>query len=216
MARVVMIPGLAVRHYLDGSAAALRRAGHDVQLLPPLGWRETGTDLRRYAQNIARAADRDGPADLMIGMSIGTQLAVVAAAAGGVADHLLLISPTIAPAQRSVTSALAVWLRGENHPDSPGPGTHYRDWLRAGPDGIVGGIRSAITVRLEDELDGLPIPYTIVHGAADQLSPLEFAALLADRSAGRLLVMPDAPHSWPVRDDVRFLRLVDQLRESSK
>lgn len=211
MTRVIMVPGLAVRRYLVPAAEALRAAGHEVDLVPPLGWKRSGSDLRRYARRVADRVRRDGPADLLIGFSVGTQAAVLAAAGEGVASRLLLISPTIDPDRRSRPAALATWLRGEHHRDSPRFAVQSQDWLRAGVSGINRGLLSAIDVRLEDELPRLSIPVTIVHGDADQISPLPFAADLATRSDHELLIMPDAPHSWPVGDGGRYCRLAGRL-----
>ncbi|SDR93493.1 alpha/beta fold hydrolase [Microlunatus soli] len=213
MARVIMIPGLAVRRYLEPSVEALCKDGHQVELLQPLGWRSTGTDLRRYARRFARQS-RD-PVDLLVGCSIGTQAAVLAAGEMDV-RQLLLISPTLDPARRSLRTALAAWLGGEGHRHSPRLGVQSQDWLRAGLFGIERGLRSAIDVRLEDELPNVSVPFTIVHGDTDRISPLPFAADLAVGCGGRLMIMPDAPHSWPVGDGDRYRSLVDRLISSHR
>jgi len=216
MAYVIMVPGLAVRNYLRPAAARLRAAGHDVDLLPPIGWPSSGRDLDGYADRVARHASSYGPVDLMIGMSVGTQAATLAAGRTASVRRLLLISPTIDPARRSTVRALSAWMGGEDHPDSPGVGTHLADWLQAGPVGIYRSLGSVIRMRLEDELpriaDGLPI--TVAHGEADQLSPLPFAAEVAGRAGARMLIVPDAPHSWPIGDGDRFADLVGQLLHS--
>ena len=77
--------------------------------------------------------------------------------------------------------------------------------------GIYRGLQSAIEHRLEEELPKVSTPITILHGDTDRLSPLPFAADLADRSGARLLIMPDAPHSWPVGDGPRFVALINEL-----
>lgn len=213
MAYVIMVPGLTVRGYLLASAARLRADGHQVDLLPPFGWPNSGTDLDAYADRIARHATAHGPADLMIGLSVGTQAATLAAGRTPAVRRLLLISPTVDPARRSTMSALRAWAGGEDHPKAPGATDHARDWLRAGPWRIYRGLRSAIAMRLEDELpraaDGRPV--TVVHGEADQLSPLPFAVEVADRAGARMMIMPDAPHSWPFADGDRFSDLVGDL-----
>lgn len=216
MAYVIMVPGLAVQNYLRPSAVRLRAAGHDVDLLPPIGWPDSGRDLAGYADRVARHASTYGPVDLMIGLSVGTQAATLAVARTSAVRRLLLISPTIDPARRSTFPSLWAWIGGEDHPDSPGVSTHIGDWLRAGPGGIYRSLQSVIGMRLEDELprvaDGLPI--TVVHGEADQLSPLPFASEVARRAGARMLVMPDAPHSWPIGDGHRFADLVRKLCSS--
>lgn len=217
MAYVIMVPGLAVRSYLQPSAAALRGAGFQVDLLPPIGWPDSGTDLDRYADRVARHARAYGPVDLMIGLSVGTQAATLAAARTPAVRRLLLISPTIDPDRRSTLTALWAWAGGEQHPDSPRTRIHAQDWVRAGPDGIYRSVQSVIRMRLEDELpraaDGRPV--TVLHGAADQLSPLPFAVEVAARAGARMVIMPDAPHSWPIADGNRFAELVAKLVDPS-
>ncbi|WP_188893152.1 alpha/beta fold hydrolase [Microlunatus endophyticus] len=214
MGYVIMVPGLAVQGYLRPSAARLRAEGHEVDLLPPIGWPESGTDLDGYAARIVRHAERHGPVDLLIGLSVGTQAATLAAAGTGAVRRLLLISPTIDPARRSTAAALRAWSRGEQHPDSPRLSVQAHDWVRAGPTGIYRGLQSVIMMRLEEELPraadpGRPV--TVVHGEADQLSPLPFALDVAGRAGARMLIIPDAPHSWPIGDGDRFAALVSDL-----
>lgn len=211
MARVIMVPGLAVRRYLRPAAEQLRVAGHNVTLCPPLGWRSAGTDVVAFGRRLAADLQAAGPADVLVGMSVGTQGAVAAALAGAPARQLVLVGPTIDPQRRRVGSAFSSWMGGEDHRNAPGPAVHLPDWARAGPYRIYRGLRSAIAFRLEDELPEVPMPITIVHGDADQLSPLPYAIALADRSGARLLIMPDAPHSWPVGDGSRFIELIEEL-----
>ncbi|QDP97493.1 alpha/beta hydrolase [Microlunatus elymi] len=216
MARVIMVPGLAVRRYLQPAADALRSAGHSVALCPPLGWPAAGSDLDSYGRRIADQTWQYGPADMLVGMSVGTQGAVAAVRAGADVGRLLLISPTIDPQRRSVPAMLAAWLGGEQHPDSPRLRTQSQDWVRAGLSGIYRGLRSAIDYPLERELPQARQPVTIVHGDADRISPLPYAADLADRSGAELLIMPDAPHSWPVSDGDRFVELISTLTRSTR
>jgi|GEM_PF-2341165 pimeloyl-ACP methyl ester carboxylesterase len=213
MAYVIMVPGLAVRNYLQPSAECLRSHGHDVDLLPPIGWRSTGTDLHDYARRIADHASAHGPADLLIGLSIGTQAATLAAIETRAVRSLLLVSPTLDPARRSTVAALRAWAGGEDHPDSPRVSLQAHDWVNAGPDGIYRGLRSAITVGLETELPRAArnCPVTVIHADTDLLSPLPFALDIAERAGARLMIVPDAPHSWPIGDDDRFAGLVAHL-----
>ncbi|HEY9290479.1 MAG TPA: alpha/beta fold hydrolase [Microlunatus sp.] len=211
MARVIMVPGLAVQRYLQPAADALQLAGHSTGLYPPLGWPAVDTDLTSYGHRIAAETRRNGSVDLLIGMSVGTQGAVAAALAGAAVGRVLLISPTIAPPYRTVRASLSAWLGGEGHRDSPRLRVHTQDWIRAGLPAIYRSLRSAIDFRLEAELPRVRQPITIVHGDADRLSPLPFAADLAERAEAELLIMPDAPHSWPVGDAARFVDLVADL-----
>jgi pimeloyl-ACP methyl ester carboxylesterase len=210
---VVVVPGLAVQGYARIAVDALEAAGFDAELLDPPAWRTVPADLETYGRQLGerlRADDR--PVAMLIGLSVGTQAAAVAAAvAGDLVQHLLLISPTVDPDKRSRLRLLASWLKGEDHPDSPPLSEQVGDWRRAGALRIYRGFSSAIRVRLENVLPEVEAPVTIVHADADQLTAHAYAVDLAERTGARLLLAPDAPHSWPIGDAGRFVTLVSEL-----
>lgn len=212
VARVLIVPGLAVRGYAAPPAQALAALGHRVDLLPAPAWRGEPSDLAEYGKRLAEqiAAD-DAEVDLLIGLSVGTQAAAVAAAHSAAIRRLLLVGPTLAPRDRSRVGAYRRWRRGEPHRDGPGVRIQAPDWVRAGLPKIYRGMVSALQVRLEDELAGVKARVTILHPDSDLISPLDFAVSLADRHRARLLILPDAPHSWPIGDHDRFCGLVTEL-----
>lgn len=211
VARIVIIPGLAVRSYAVPAADALASHGHEVDLRPAPAWRGQSTNLRRYGLDLAAELDRGHQAvDLLVGLSVGTQAAAVAATRLPV-GQLLLISPTVDPRRRSRARLFAAWQHGENHPDAPSLRQHVPDWLRAGPHRIYRGFVSAIGVHLEDVLRDVSAPVTVVHAECDVLSDHGYAASLCDGVNRRFLVMPGAPHSWPIGDHDRWISLVDEL-----
>ncbi|HET9647724.1 MAG TPA: hypothetical protein VFP34_05770, partial [Microlunatus sp.] len=62
----------------------LSAAGHQVDLLPAPTWRGVPSDLEAYGRWTADRISASGrPVDLLIGLSVGTQAAAVAA---GLAD----------------------------------------------------------------------------------------------------------------------------------
>jgi hypothetical protein len=80
MARVIVVPGLAVHAYAELPVRHLSDNGHVATLLDPPGWRGVDHDLERYGRNLAADIDHDGvPVDVLIGLSVGTQAATVAA-----------------------------------------------------------------------------------------------------------------------------------------
>ena len=170
-------------------------------------------DLELYGRQLGeRLRDEDRAVAVLIGLSVGTQAAAVAAAVGGRrVQHLLLVSPTVEPAKRSRRRLLAAWLKGEDHPDSPPLSGQVGDWRHAGARRIFRGFSSAVRVRLEDVLPEVAAKITIVHAEADQLTAHSSALDLAERVGARLLLVPDAPHSWPVGDAGRFVTLVSEL-----
>ena len=211
MANIIIVPGLAVRSFVVPAARRLARSGHRVELLPAPAWRGVPDDLAEYgrwlADEVLASAD---PVDLMIGLSVGTQAAAVAAARSDV-RRLLLVSPTVEPSRRSRGRLLGSWLRGDDHPDSPSLRQQAPDWARAGARRIYRGMMSAIGLRLEDVLDGVSAELTMTHSGWDNLTSYDFAAALAADHGGRILELPEAPHSWPIGDEERFVTLVDAL-----
>jgi pimeloyl-ACP methyl ester carboxylesterase len=208
---IMVVPGLAVRSYVQAEADALAGAGYRVDLLPAPAWRGQPADLRDYGQELAKRIDSDGrPVDLLIGLSAGTQAAAVAARSRLV-RRLLLVGPTMDPDHRTRLRTIRSWMSGENHPDSPDLSRQARDWLKAGLPRLYRGLTSTITVALEDVLPQVHADTTIVHSDSDVISPLDYALELAATNGARFLVMPDAPHSWPIGDPARFIELVDEL-----
>ena len=59
-ARVIVVPGLAVREYAELPVQHLRDNGYDATLLQPPAWRGAEHDLERYGRNLAAEIDRDG------------------------------------------------------------------------------------------------------------------------------------------------------------
>jgi pimeloyl-ACP methyl ester carboxylesterase len=211
VARIVIVPGLAVRSYAMPAADALAATGHEVDLRRAPAWRGQATDLRRYGLDLAAELDRgDRRVDLLVGLSVGTQAAAVAATQLPV-GNLLLVSPTVDPARRSRIRLFAAWRHGEDHPDAPGVLQHIPDWMRAGPRRIYAGFVSAIAVHLEDVLRDVSAPVTVVHAESDTLSDHGYAVSLCEGPGRRFLVMPGAPHSWPIGDHDRWITLVDDL-----
>ena len=56
-----------------------------------------------------------------------------------------------------------------------------------------------------------PAPVTVVYGEDDEVSSHSYAAFLAAKHGARLIIVPEATHSWPFRDADRFAALVERL-----
>ena len=210
-ARVIVVPGLAVRGYADLSVRHLRDNGYDATLLQPPAWRGVEHDLERYGRNLAAEIDRDAaPIDVLIGLSAGTQAAAVAASLTDLVKRLVLVSPTIDPAYRSMIKQSLVFVRGDPH-DKAAFLSQVPDWSRAGIPRIFRGFASAIALHLEDILPKVRAEVTIIHTEHDPLTTHAYAASLAEPNGARLGLMPGVSHSWPKADSARFLRFIDQL-----
>jgi pimeloyl-ACP methyl ester carboxylesterase len=210
-ARVIVVPGLAVHAYAEPPVRHLRDNGYQAKLLSPPTWRGIDHDLERYGRNLAADIDRDGvPVDALIGLSVGTQAAAVAASLTNLVKRLVLISPTIDPAHRSVIKQSLVFVRGDPH-DKAGHLSHLPDWYRAGVVRIFRGFTSAIRLHLEEILPRVGGAVTIVHTEFDPLTTHSYASSLAQQNGARLVLIPGVSHSWPKDDSARFLRFVDEL-----
>jgi len=213
MARVVIVPGLAVRTYADPAAAALGARAHRVTLAPASAWRGQETDLAAYGRALARRIEQDGhEIDVLAGLSVGTQSAAVTAASTDMVRQLLLISPTVDPVNRSWRRLIARWLRGDPRAEDPPLREQAADWTLAGIPRIVQGLRSAlVTEPLEEVVSRIDASLTVVHAEFDSLGGVDWAAQVADRGNGRLLTAPGAPHSWPYHDTTLFADLIDRM-----
>jgi pimeloyl-ACP methyl ester carboxylesterase len=211
MACVIVVPGLAVHAYAELPVRHLRDNGYDARLLQPPAWRGVEVDLEDYGRNLAADIDRDGaPVDVLIGLSAGTQAAAVAASKTDLVERLVLVSPTIDPAYRSMIKQSLVFVRGDPH-DKAAFLSQVPDWSRAGIPRILRGFASAIALHLEDILPKVRAEVTIIHAEHDPLTTHAYAASLAEINGGRMVLMPGVSHSWPKADSARFLRFINEL-----
>jgi hypothetical protein len=212
MARIIVVPGLAVHAYAELPVRHLSDSGHAAKLLDPPAWRGVDHDLERYGRNLAANIDYDGePVDVLIGLSVGTQAATVAASLTSLVRHLVLVSPTIDPAYRSmIKQATVFFVRGDPH-DKAAFLSQVPDWSRAGIRRIFRGFASAIALPIEDVLPRVRADVTILHTEYDLLTTHSYAAWLAQTNGAGLVLMPGVSHSWPKADSARFLRFIDEL-----
>lgn len=217
MTRVLIVPGAAVRGYVQPAADALRDRGVEVRLLAAPGEPGAHADLRDYGWELAHQFSREGPVDLLIGLSVGTQVATVAAAAPDQQQapsqvrQLMLISPTVDPQARTMPRLVGRWLAG-GRLERPGLTLEQiPDWRRAGLRRVSQVVRSALTVRIEDLLPSFSARLTVVHAENDVMTSHSYAAELAVDHGGELLVVPNATHSWPYADTDRFADTVQRL-----
>lgn len=207
---IIVVPGLAVRCYLEDAVAAVSRRGHQVWMPPAPGAPGTACDLQRYGEELGGTIRDRGGTALLLGVSVGCQAAAVAATSAPV-GRLVLVSPTVDPRVRSWCGLAGAWLRGTAD-EPPRLGLEQLpDWRRAGARRLVAVVRSALRVRLEDVLPRVGAPVVVVHGERDSITSHGYAAALAAAPGRQLVVVPGATHSWPYGDGARFADLVGKL-----
>lgn len=232
MARVLVVPGAAVRSYVQPAVEELRRRDIDAELLAAPGGPGQPAHLDEYGRVLAARMSAEEPVDLLIGLSVGAQVVAVAAAVSSMIAlrrqpgpitspqavvpsptirGLMLVSPTVDEESRTAASLVARWLAGGRRERAGLVREQAPDWRRAGIRRIVAVVRSALTVEIEQLLPGVSVPVTVVHAARDVITSHAYAARLAAGNGGRFVVVPDATHSWPHGDESRFADLVETV-----
>jgi pimeloyl-ACP methyl ester carboxylesterase len=209
---VLVVPGAGVHGYARPAVRALRARGVRAELLPAPGLPGGPPDLSRYGAQLAERIAARGPVDLLVGLSVGAQVAAVAAAAlpATLLRGVVLVGPTVDPEARTSPRLLGRWLAAcwRERPGllaAQGP-----DWRRAGARRLAEVVRSALRLPIEDLLGRVPADLTVVHGEDDRVTSHAYAAALAAQG-GRLVVVPGATHSWPYADADRFAATVAGL-----
>ncbi|HVD22585.1 MAG TPA: alpha/beta hydrolase [Lapillicoccus sp.] len=209
---VVIVPGAAVREYVEPVADTLIARGVPTRLLDAPGQPGAAADLRTYGAGLGRCLSDGEPVDLLVGLSVGTQaVAVAAAAEPGRVGHLVLVGPTVDPDRRTVGRFVAAWARAGLREDSTLLPRQAPDWRKAGVRQLAGVVRSALSVRLEKVLADVSCPITVVHAERDVVTSHGYAAGLATVFGQQLVVIPGATHSWPYADGPGFADLVEGL-----
>ena len=208
--RILLVPGLAVARYIDSAVDELRVHGHEAVLLPAPAQREEAGDLADYGGALVRRLRDDGrELDLLIGLSVGSQAAAVAAAGTPLVRRLLLVSPTVDPVVRSMPRLVAAWVRAGIQ-EKPALLRHqFPDWRSASLSELRHGLASALQVRLEEVLPDVGAQLIVAHAEHDRLTSHAYAARLAYEHGGQLVTIPGASHSWPYDDSDRFRIVVE-------
>jgi pimeloyl-ACP methyl ester carboxylesterase len=214
--QALIVPGAAVRRYVQGAVEALPSVGISGELLAAPGEPTVPADLGEYGRALAYRIDGNGGVSAVIGLSVGAQVAAVAAATrvsspAKTIGRLILISPTVDPAARWGPRLIGRWIAGGRvEPMSLLP-RQLADWRRVGPARIAAVVRSARKVAIEQVLAEVSCPVTVVHAERDVITSHAYAARLAAVADGDLVVVPGATHSWPYDDPKRFAALIARL-----
>ncbi|HEV7741800.1 MAG TPA: hypothetical protein VGO65_05225 [Pseudolysinimonas sp.] len=212
MSRILVVPGMAVREYARPACEAVETRGHRVELLRAPSWRGLPVGLDDYGHRIAAQLDRDAvDVDLLIGLSVGTQVVAATATRTDRVRTVMLISPTFDPLIRSARGTMSRWFERGEGDDQSDWGRQLRDWTHTDPVRIALSLRSALRSHLEDVLPEVRANLITVHAEHDRMSRPEWVQSLADDNHGRYHYQPGGKHSWPVEDVETFADLVDEV-----
>jgi pimeloyl-ACP methyl ester carboxylesterase len=208
----VLLPGLGVARYLWPVACALARRGWRGCLVRPPGWPNNpagaapDSSISELGAVTARWLETRPDPVLLIGQSIGSQVAAHAAAqVPGLVRLLLLQGPTVDPAYRNAPRLLTRWLLDAAREPIALGRTQIPEWCRAGPRQLSRLLRACLDDDLETTLADVAdtgVPVRIVRGEHDALCRPGWASSL---TAAPMISMPGghasaATHPEPFAD----------------
>ncbi|MGY1722716.1 alpha/beta fold hydrolase [Blastococcus sp. SYSU DS0533] len=199
---VVVVHGLAVSNYLE---PAVRELGtwtraHLVELPGFSGSADPPhpMDVADHADAVVEwlAAAELGDV-VLVGHSSGTQVAAhVAVREPHLVRALVLASPTMDPAYRSMRRVLLAWRRNHELEPPELDVQHTPDRQRAGLRRVRHALAVHLRDRLEDTVERVPQPVLVLHGDRDRLCTEAWARELSERARdGRFRSVPGA-HSF--------------------
>lgn len=210
MSRIMVVPGMAVREYARPACEAVESRGHRVDLLRAPSWRGLPVGLDDYGHRIAEQLEqKQSEIDVLIGLSVGTQVVAAATTRTDRVKTVILISPTFDPKIRSMRGTMSRWFEREEGDDQSDWGRQLRDWTHTDPVRIALALRSALNSPLEEVLPRTRAELITVHAEHDRMSRPEWVESLAVENDGTYHYQPGGKHSWPVEDVETFADFID-------
>ncbi|MGY1741148.1 MULTISPECIES: alpha/beta fold hydrolase [unclassified Blastococcus] len=199
---VVVVPGLAVSDYLQPAVQALGTwtRAHLVELPGFSGSGEPPhpMDVRQFADAVVQWLDaaRPGPV-VAVGHSSGTQVvAHVAAREPARVRALVLASPTVDPAFRSLRKVLLAWRRNHGLEPPDLDEQHAPERRRASLRRVRHALQAHLDDHLEETVAQVEQPVLVLYGDTDRLCTEPWARELGNRAPdGRFRTLPGA-HSF--------------------
>jgi 2-hydroxy-6-oxonona-2,4-dienedioate hydrolase len=194
---IVLVHGLGVASRMV-TPLARELAGSDATILAPdlpgfgASAELPAASITEQGATVAAAIRRWGPPVALLGCSFGTQVALAAAEElGADLDALVLVSPTIDPAHRSLGALAARWPLELATQPSALRRIQRQDHATAGLSRVLGTLLASLEDRPEDRARGITAPTLVVRGTRDPLVTTGWAKHLAALlPAGRVVVLP--------------------------
>lgn len=213
---VVLVHGLVVasslctplaRHLAtDGVVYApdLPGFGRSDRPRPPLQVPELADALAEWIRR------QVGTAAVLVGVSLGTQIALHAARRHpSSAVGLVMASPTFEPEVRRLRKALPQWQREQATQSWALRARQARDYARAGPRRAIATVRAGMADAPEQHIDEVPVPALVVRGGRDPLVSPEWARELAHYARADLALVPQGMHAMTYENPLELGRVVN-------
>ena len=200
---IVMIHGIAVSSRYMVPLARRLAAERDVYAIDLPGFGRSSKpkepwSIERLADATASWIDANGLAPaILLGNSNGCQVAVnLAARRPALAAALVLNSPTIDDAHRTMLGEIGRLLLDAPRERLSIIPLNVRDYLRTGPRRALGTLRLALDDRIEETIQRVPAPILIVRGERDPIVSESWVRKLASLAPDASVVtLPGVPHA---------------------
>jgi pimeloyl-ACP methyl ester carboxylesterase len=201
--QIVMLPGLAVSRYLHRTQDLLA-AEATVSLvdLPGTGDAPDADHNLGVPEDCAAVSawlesTVDGPI-VLTGHSYGALLAArLAASHRDQVRAVVLASPTVDPAYRSLPHLILRWLIDSRREPRSLRNFQLPEQRRAGVRRMLSMVLSSVADDPLPWLEKTAAPVTIIRGCRDALSTREWCEALAHRPGGQCRTVPGVPHAFP-------------------
>ncbi|WP_284293925.1 alpha/beta fold hydrolase [Luteimicrobium album] len=171
---------------------------------------DLGALVAAFVRDVVRPRTAPGRPLVLIGHSMGTQVATeTAAQAPELVDGLVLIAPTINPAERHAT-VQALRLVQDLAVESVGVlVTGLTEYLRSDPRWFFTVLAKMLTHRAEERLPAVQAPTLVLRGSLDHVSPRDWAQQVARLVPdARAADVPGQSHGTLLRDPHPIAALV--------
>jgi 2-hydroxy-6-oxonona-2,4-dienedioate hydrolase len=154
---------------------------------------------------------------VFLGNSVGCQLVVrLAVRHPDLVERVVLQGPTMDPEARTMRQQTWRWIwnsRGERGSLTP---IALREYWRCGLRRLLKTFRYALEDPIEEKLPGVRVPALVVRGSWDPVVTQSWAEEVADLlPMGRLVVIPDGPHTLVHNQPLDLARVVRHFLSSA-
>jgi pimeloyl-ACP methyl ester carboxylesterase len=198
----VLIPGIGVSStYFERLAPILNEAGpvHALDLPGFGGVPHPGRALSigQYAELVGTAIDELGLDDpVVVGHSMGSQIAVDLAARRPALSTVVLIGPVVNPAERRVVTQARRFLQAAWHEPAKVKVLAVSAYLFCGPKWFSRILPEMMSYRIEDRLPRVRAHTLVIRGEHDSVAPRGWVERVGELlPSSRLWEIPGAAHS---------------------